>query len=58
MALDHMTKRVQGSGGVVVIREGGEVAAKFTTERMAWAWIKDGFLHYGLDPDQHMEEKL
>jgi hypothetical protein len=54
-ALDHMTRRVGGSGGVVVVSKTGEVAATFTTERMAWAWVKDGQLHYGLDPGQQLK---
>ncbi|XP_076443178.1 isoaspartyl peptidase/L-asparaginase-like [Babylonia areolata] len=57
-ALDHMTRRVQGSGGVVVVSAGGEVGVNFTTQRMAWAWVKDGQVHSGLDAGQHDLEPL
>ena len=53
-----MARRVQGSGGVVVVNTKGDVAADFTTERMAWAYVKDGLLHYGLDPGEHKQETL
>lgn len=53
-----MTQRVQGSGGAVVLSSSGDTAACFTTERMAWAWVKDGEVHFGLDPGQHEKEIL
>ncbi|KAL8572559.1 hypothetical protein ACOMHN_040463 [Nucella lapillus] len=57
-ALDHMTRRVQGSGGVVVVSAKGEVGVNFSTQRMAWAFIKEGRLHFGLDAGQHDVELL
>ncbi|XP_021362086.1 isoaspartyl peptidase/L-asparaginase-like [Mizuhopecten yessoensis] len=55
-ALTFMFKRVQGSGGVVVLNNCGNIGKHFTTERMAWAWIKDGVLHYGLNPGDDFNE--
>lgn len=57
-ALEHMAQRVKGFGGVVVVSRTGQVAANFTTERMAWAWVKDGELHCGLEPKQDDKELL
>lgn len=48
-ALQKMATRVQGSGGVVTVSKDGGIGKHFTTERMAWAWIKEGKLHYGLE---------
>ncbi|KAK7492317.1 hypothetical protein BaRGS_00016414 [Batillaria attramentaria] len=56
--LDYMTRRVKGSGGVVVVSTNGDIAANFTTDRMAWASVKDGQVHYGLDPEEHQTEPL
>lgn len=53
-----MATRVQGSGGVVVVDKHGNVGKHFTTERMAWSWIKDDQLCYGLNPSEHFKENL
>lgn len=44
-----MANRVKGHGGVVTVSKDGDIGKHFTTERMAWAWIKAGKLHYGLN---------
>lgn len=48
-ALQKMADRVKGHGGVVTVSKDGDIGKHFTTERMAWAWIKAGKLHYGLN---------
>lgn len=53
-----MSKRVQGAGGAICISATGEAAFHFTTERMAWAIVKDDVLSWGLDPSESNEEKL
>ncbi|CAC5357271.1 ASRGL1 [Mytilus coruscus] len=55
-SLSAMATRVQGSGGVVVVDKHGNVGKHFTTERMAWSWIKDNQLNYGLNPSEHFTE--
>ncbi|XP_060077111.1 isoaspartyl peptidase/L-asparaginase-like [Ylistrum balloti] len=57
-ALSFMAVRVQGSGGVVVLNNCGNPGKYFTTERMAWAWIKDDILHYGLNPGEDFSENV
>ena len=57
-SLSYMATRVQGSGGVVVIDKHGNVGKHFTTERMAWSWIKDKQLCYGLNPSEHFTESM
>lgn len=49
VALQKMADRVKGHGGVVTVSKDGDIGKHFTTERMAWAWIKAGKLHYGLN---------
>ncbi|XP_041350653.1 isoaspartyl peptidase/L-asparaginase-like [Gigantopelta aegis] len=51
-ALRSMAERVSGSGGVITISNHGNVGKHFTTERMAWAWLKEGQMHYGLNPGE------
>lgn len=47
-ALDYMKTRVRGIGGVVVVNSSGDWAARFTSDQMAWAAVKNDQLHYGL----------
>ena len=57
-SLEFMNKRVKGAGGAICISATGEAAFHFTTERMAWAVVKDDILSWGLDPGELNEEKL
>ncbi|MBN3270994.1 ASGL1 asparaginase, partial [Polyodon spathula] len=56
-ALQYMGKRVHGAGGAIVVSPDGKWAARFTTERMAWASIKEDTLSYGLNPKEMFNEK-
>ncbi|XP_072713935.1 isoaspartyl peptidase/L-asparaginase isoform X2 [Ciconia boyciana] len=47
-ALDYMKTRVGGLGGVIVVNNSGEWAARFSTKQMSWATVKDDQLHYGI----------
>ena len=53
-----MADRVHGYGGVIVINNKGDVSATFTTERMTWAYARDGVLHYGINPAEDMTENI
>ncbi|XP_031434825.1 isoaspartyl peptidase/L-asparaginase isoform X2 [Clupea harengus] len=57
-ALQYMGERVQGGGGAIAVCPSGEWAAKFTTERMAWACVDGEALHYGLNPREDFKETL
>ncbi|XP_064600518.1 isoaspartyl peptidase/L-asparaginase-like isoform X2 [Liolophura sinensis] len=57
-ALEFMTSRVKGSGGGVAVSKDGQVGLHFTTQRMAWAWLKQNQLHYGLDHQEDCVEKI
>ncbi|NXS52090.1 ASGL1 asparaginase, partial [Brachypteracias leptosomus] len=47
-ALDYMKTRVGGLGGVIVVSNSGEWAARFSTKQMSWATVKDDQLQYGI----------
>jgi hypothetical protein len=49
-ALDYMKQRVGGCGGMVAVdSKSGQTAHHCTTERMAWASMSHGLVHYGLE---------
>ncbi|XP_074717941.1 isoaspartyl peptidase/L-asparaginase isoform X1 [Strix uralensis] len=47
-SLDYMKTRVGGLGGVIVVDNSGEWAARFSTKQMSWATVKDDQVHYGI----------
>lgn len=57
-ALDYMSVRVKGSGGVIVIDRSGDMAHYFTTSRMAWASVRSDIMKHGLEPNEVLEEKI
>ncbi|XP_073482865.1 isoaspartyl peptidase/L-asparaginase [Aquarana catesbeiana] len=46
--LNYMKARVDGTGGVIVVNSAGEWTAKFSTNQMSWAAIKDDDLQCGI----------
>ena len=58
LSLQYMTDRVCGAGGSIVVAPSGQWAAKFTTERMAWAAVDQDGLWYGLNPNEKFKEPL
>ncbi|XP_025072752.1 isoaspartyl peptidase/L-asparaginase isoform X2 [Alligator sinensis] len=47
-ALNCMKTRVGGLGGVIVVSNSGDWAARFSTKQMSWATVKDDQLYYGI----------
>ncbi|XP_029451497.1 isoaspartyl peptidase/L-asparaginase isoform X2 [Rhinatrema bivittatum] len=47
-ALSYMKKRVNGLGGVIVISKSGDWTAKFSTNQMSWAAVKDEQMQCGI----------
>lgn len=62
-ALQYMSDRViekggrGGGGGAIVLSNHGDVGVYTNTEGMAWVWIKDNKVHYGLFPEEHFTEE-
>ena len=53
-----MQERTGGVGGAIGLTAQGEVGTGFTTPRMAWAFIKDSNLRFGLNPGEKKSEKV
>lgn len=49
-----MSARVGGSAGAIVIDKIGEVGIGYSSPKMAWAYLKDGIIHYGIKKGQHL----
>nr|XP_020641521.1 isoaspartyl peptidase/L-asparaginase isoform X2 [Pogona vitticeps] len=47
-ALDCMKTRVGGLGGIIVISNSGDWAARFSTKQMSWATVKDDQVQCGI----------
>lgn len=54
----QMTDRVGGTGGAIVIDHKGNVGISFTSRRMAWGYVRDGIIYYGIEHDQVLQEPL
>lgn len=57
-ACKAMTKRLTGTAGAITIDSQGRVGISFTSQRMAWAYIKGSTIAYGIEQNQHLEEAL
>ncbi|XP_053694286.1 probable isoaspartyl peptidase/L-asparaginase GA20639 [Sabethes cyaneus] len=57
-ACEAMTERLIGKGGAITIDYKGQVGVSFTSDRMAWAYLKGNSIHYGIEKNQHLQEKL
>ncbi|KAF6207483.1 hypothetical protein GE061_015929 [Apolygus lucorum] len=56
--VDGMTARTKKTAGAITLSKLGDVGISFSSKRMAWAFVKDGELHYGIEQGQHEVEKL
>ncbi|XP_034480206.1 probable isoaspartyl peptidase/L-asparaginase GA20639 [Drosophila innubila] len=54
----RMTKRIGGTGGAIVIDHNGQVGISFTSRRMAWGYVQDGIIHYGIEHNEVLQEPL
>ncbi|XP_062139758.1 probable isoaspartyl peptidase/L-asparaginase GA20639 [Drosophila sulfurigaster albostrigata] len=51
-----MTKRIGGTGGAIVVDHNGGLGISFTSHRMAWGYVQDGIIHYGIDHNEMLQE--
>ena len=58
VSLTYMGERVRGGGGAIAVSRTGDWAARFTTERMAWAALEEDRLTYGLNPGEAFKEPV
>ncbi|XP_033170835.1 probable isoaspartyl peptidase/L-asparaginase CG7860 [Drosophila mauritiana] len=45
----EMTKRLGGTGGAIVVGHSGDLGISFTSRRMAWGYVQDGTIFYGIE---------
>ncbi|XP_072931895.1 probable isoaspartyl peptidase/L-asparaginase CG7860 [Epargyreus clarus] len=57
-AVTGMTSRLNNTAGVITLSKDGDVGIHFSSKRMAWAYIKNNQVFYGIDQDQVLEEPL
>lgn len=55
---EGMTKRVGKTAGAITLSNRGDVGVSFTSRRMAWAYQLGNEIHYGIEPGQHLIDKL
>lgn len=55
---EGMTKRIGNTAGAITVSNKGDVGIAFTSKRMAWAYQIGNEIHYGIDPGQHLIEKV
>lgn len=53
-----MSARVGGSAGAIVISKEGQIGIGFSSTKMAWAYLKNGIIHYGINKGQHLSVEL
>jgi len=53
-----MSARVGGSAGAIVISKNREVGIGFSSPKMAWAFLKNGIIYYGIKKGQQFSVKL
>ena len=57
-ALEIMRERVGGEGGVIAIDKYGQLGIEWNSEMMAWAYGREGELHYGIERGDDFVEDL
>ena len=57
-ALEFMKRKVGGDGGVISIDKFGQLGIDWNSEVMAWAWGREGLLHYGIERGDDFVEEL
>lgn len=53
-----MTSRLKNTAGAITLSKNGDVGVHFSSNRMAWAYVKDDKIFYGIDHDQFLSEEL
>ncbi|XP_028178034.1 probable isoaspartyl peptidase/L-asparaginase GA20639 [Ostrinia furnacalis] len=51
-----MTKRLNNTAGAITLSKNGDVGVYFSSNRMSWAYVRDGKIYYGIEHDQVLED--
>lgn len=58
LALTNMKNRTGGTAGAITLSNKGQVGIHFNSKRMAWAYVRGGEVHSGINPDEDDIELL
>ncbi|XP_050684467.1 isoaspartyl peptidase/L-asparaginase [Leptidea sinapis] len=58
LAIQEMTKRLNNTAGAITLSKSGDVGVYFSSNRMAWAYVKNNKIYYGIDHDQTLVTDL
>ncbi|XP_050533608.1 isoaspartyl peptidase/L-asparaginase [Daktulosphaira vitifoliae] len=50
---EKLSTRIGGSAGAIAISKEGTIGIGFSSEKMAWAYLEKGMIHYGIKKGQH-----
>ena len=56
--MEDMTAKVGGDGGGVAISKDGEIGVEWNSERMGWAYAKEGKIHSGVNRGEDFVEDV
>lgn len=56
--LSYMASKVGGDGGVISIGASGEIGIGWNSNQMAWAYGREGELHFGVNKGEDFVEDL
>ncbi|XP_038212277.1 probable isoaspartyl peptidase/L-asparaginase GA20639 isoform X2 [Zerene cesonia] len=56
-AVEGMTSRLNNTAGAITLSKMGDIGIHFSSRRMAWAYIKNKKLMYGINHNQILEDK-
>ncbi|CAG4983161.1 unnamed protein product [Colias eurytheme] len=56
-AVEGMTSRLNNTAGAITLSKVGDIGIHFSSRRMAWAYIKNNKLMYGINHNQVLEDK-
>ncbi|CAH2106271.1 unnamed protein product [Euphydryas editha] len=57
IAVDGMTNRLNNTAGAITLSKTGDVGINFSSNRMAWAYIKSNKIFYGIEKNEVHEEE-
>ena len=57
-ALAEMKERTGGTAGAITLSKDGRIGIDFNSRRMAWAYVRAGELHYGINQGDDYTEQV
>lgn len=52
-----MTARLNNTAGAITLSKTGEVGVHFSSKRMAWAYVRDDKIFYGIEQGEVLTEE-